>query len=132
MTGSVGPLLIAVFFTLATCILVAVGTALLLPGAATDAIWALYPARRALLMPHHLWLGPAFLTLAVVMLLASIGCFRRRTWGWWLAVAIFAVNGASDVVQLILGHILEGAIGVAVAGAILVYLFRPDVRRLFV
>ena len=88
----IGVFLIAVFFAVATCVLVGVGTALLFPGSAMEEIWRLYPARRALLMPYHDWLGPAFLILAVVMLAASIGCFRQREWGWWLAVAIFAVK----------------------------------------
>jgi len=46
-----------------------------------EVIWKLYPARRSLLMPYRMWLGPAFLMLAIVMVSASIGCFRRRIWG---------------------------------------------------
>lgn len=127
----IGVFLIAVFFAVATCVLVGVGTALLFPGSAMEEIWRLYPARRALLMPYHDWLGPAFLILAVVMLAASIGCFRQREWGWWLAVAIFAVNGFGDAVQIFLGHFLEGGVGVAVAGAILFHLSRAKVRSSF-
>ena len=82
-------------------------------------------------MPYHLWLGPAFLTLAIIMASASIGCFRHRVWGWWLAVAIFLVNGLSDVGQIFLGHFLEGGIGVVVAGTILLYLSRPHTRAVF-
>jgi hypothetical protein len=87
-----------------------------------EVIWKLYPARRSLLMPYRLWLGPGFLILAAVMISASIGCFRRQMWGWWLAVAIFFVNGLSDAVQILIGHFLEGGIGVAAAGAIIFYL----------
>ena len=61
-----------------------------------EVIWKLYPARRALLMPYRMWLGPGFLILAIVMVSASIGCFRRRIWGWWLAITIFVINGLSD------------------------------------
>jgi hypothetical protein len=62
---------------------------------------------------------------------ASIGCFRRRIWGWWLAVVIFLINGLSDAGQILIGHFLEGGVGVAVAGVILFYLSRPHVRRAF-
>ena len=48
-----------------------------------------------------------------------------------MAVAIFLVNGLSDVAQVVMGHFLEGGIGVAAAGAILFYLSRPNVRRAF-
>jgi hypothetical protein len=46
-------------------------------------------------MPYRVWLAPVFLMLAIVMVSASIGCFRRRICGWRLAVAIFLVNGLS-------------------------------------
>lgn len=126
-----GVILIAIFFALATAILFSVGTALLAPGSAFEAIWSVYPARRSLLMPYRAGLGPGFLLLGIVMASASIGCFRRRKWGWWLAVAIFTVEGVSDAAQLLLGNLLEGGVGVAVAGAILFYLSRPDVRAIF-
>jgi uncharacterized membrane protein YccC len=96
-----------------------------------EVIWKLYPARRALLMPYRMWLGPGFLILAIFMVFASVGCFRRRVWGWWLAVAIFVINGLSDAGQILLGHFLEGGIGVAVAGAILFFFSRPKVRGTF-
>jgi hypothetical protein len=121
----------AMFLAGATVILLCVGTALLAPGSAFEAVWGLYPARRPLLMPYRAWLAPGFLMLAIVMASASIGWFRRRTWGWRLAVAIFVVNGLGDCAQLFLGHVLEGGIGVAAAGAILFYLSRPAVRALF-
>ncbi len=126
-----GVLLIAIFFALATAILLGVGTALVTSGSAFDEIWRLYPARRALLMPHRAWLGPGFLLLGIVMAMASIGCFRHRRWGWRLAVGIFLVNGLSDAGQLFLGHYLEGGIGVIVAAAILFYLSRRKVRGVF-
>ena len=128
---SLGVFLIALFFAIATCILLGVGTALSWPGSKLEIIWKLYPARRALLMPYRMWLGPAFLMLAIVMVSASIGCFRSRIWGWWLAVAIFLVNGLSDVAQIFMGHFLEGGIGVVAAGVILFYLSRPNVRGAF-
>jgi hypothetical protein len=51
--------------------------------------------------------------------------------GWWLAVSIFLVNAISDAGQILLGHRLEGSIGVAVAGTILLYLAKPKVRATF-
>lgn len=126
-----GLFLVAVFFAIATCILVGVGLTLLTPGSKLEIIWRIYPARRALLMPYRFWLGPGFLLLAIVMASASIGCFRHRIWGWWLAMGIFLVNGLSDAVQILLGRFLEGGIGVLVAGAVLFYLSRPKVRGAF-
>lgn len=122
---------IAIFFAIATCILLAVVMALLIPRSNLEVIWKLYPIRRSLLMPYRMWFGPGFLMLTIVMASASVGCFRRRIWGWWLAVAIFLINGLSDAGQLLVGHFLEGGIGVAVAGAILFHLSRTKVREAF-
>jgi hypothetical protein len=126
-----GVFLIALFFAIATCILLGVGPALLWPGSKLEVIWKLYPSRRAVLMPYRVWLGPGFLILAIVIASASIGCFRRRIWGWWLAVVIFLINGLSDAGQILIGHFLEGGVGIAVAGVILFYLSRPHVRGAF-
>lgn len=126
-----GVLLMGIFFAIATCILVSVGLALLFPESVMEVVWKAYPARRALLLPHREWLGPGFLTLAVAMASAGAGCVLQRKWGWWLAVAIFALNGLGDAAQIVLGHYVEGAIGVAAAGTILFYLSRPRVRAAF-
>ena len=63
--------------------------------------------------------GRGFLFLAIGMLLASVGMFRYRRWGWWLALRMFAANGLADIAQVFMGRVLEGAIGVTVAGAII-------------
>jgi hypothetical protein len=62
---------------------------------------------------------------------ASLGCFGRRAWGRVLAIGIFAINGTGDVAQLFLGHYLEGAVGVAAAGLLIVWLTRAKVREAF-
>jgi hypothetical protein len=69
--------LLAIFFLAATVILVGVALALLLPGSLMEAVWLTYPERRAILIPHRLWLAPAFLSLAAAMAAASIGCFKQ-------------------------------------------------------
>ena len=52
-------------------------------------------------------------------------------WGWWLSIAIFVINGRSGAGQILIGHFLEGGIGVAAVGTILFYLSRPEVRATF-
>jgi hypothetical protein len=62
---------------------------------------------------------------------AGIGWFNRRPWAWSLAVAIIVTQIAGDLVNLYLGHVIEGAMGVTVAGALLFYLLRPPLRDVF-
>ena len=127
----VAPLLFGIFFAFATCILVTVGLALIFPGSAFEAIWRLYEARRATLMPYREWLGPAFLVLAAVMVVAFWGNLTRAEWGRALAIGIFAGNGIGDVGQLFMGHVLEGLVGIAFAGVLLFWLTRPQTKALY-
>ena len=65
------------------------------------------------------------------MVAAAIGWIRRRFWGWALAVIIIASQVLGDLVNAVRGEFWKGAVGVAIAGALLVYLLRPNVRRAF-
>jgi len=71
------------------------------------------------------------LVVACALSVAGVGWFHRCHWAWSLAVAIIATQIAGDLVNLYLGRVIEGAIGVAVAGAVLFYLLRPPVRAAF-
>jgi hypothetical protein len=63
--------------------------------------------------------------------LAGVGWFRRRLWGWRLAVVIIAIQVVGDIVNCITGDWLRGGIGVVIAGALLLFLLRPAVKNAF-
>lgn len=107
--------LLAVFFLLATIVLVATAVALLIPGTPFDAIWHLYEHRRRELMPYAGVIAPVFLVIGALTGLASLGCFRRRRWGMWFALAIFIDNGLADAFQMFFGNFVSGAIGLAIS-----------------
>ncbi len=125
------PTILGTFFALATIILLCAGMALVWPGAFFDAIWNLAPSRETQLMPWRTIAGPGFLGLSVIMAVTSVGCFFARQWGWGLAVVIFAVNGFSDLVQIFLGNVTAGLVGVVAALVILYWLTRMNVRAAF-
>ena len=62
---------------------------------------------------------------------AGMGWFKRRLWGWRLAVAIIAIQVLGDLVSVFLGRVVEGGIGVTIAGALLLYLLQAKVRAVF-
>ena len=130
-TARVAVVALGVFFLAAAVILVSVGGALLWPGTPLDAIWRIRPDRQALLVPYAHLGGPAFLLLAIPAVLASAGVFRRKRWGWWLAVGALAANGAGDAVQIVVGRPAEGVFGMNVAGTIIFGLTRPSMRAAF-
>lgn len=127
----VTPMIVGVFYFSASLICAAAGLSLLLPRGAFDWMWAIKPAAYQQLLVMAPWSGIGFCLLAMAMALTSVGCFRRKPWGWVLAVAIFAINGLADASRVLAGEVLEGLIGVIAAGAILYLLSRPRIRRAF-
>jgi len=76
------PFLLAFFSAAAAILLVVTGLSLLIPGGPLDAIWRMAESKHALLLPYGGLAGSAFLLLAIVAVVASVGCYRRRRWGW--------------------------------------------------
>jgi len=125
------PFLLAFFSAAAAILLVVTGLSLLIPGGPLDAIWRMAESKHALLLPYGGLAGSAFLLLAIVAVVASVGCYRRRRWGWGIAVAGLAANCVGDAAQIFAGRPLEGISGVVIAAAILVLLTRRPVRDQF-
>jgi hypothetical protein len=72
------------------------------------------------------------LLLASVLLVAGLGWFRRRRWGWVLGLALIAINLAGDLSNLVFREeLLKGTIGVGIAGLLLTYMTRASVRNYF-
>ena len=107
------------------------GVTLVWRGTMLDHIWSLNPRAYGQLGPLGYKAGILMLVVAGALAVAGIGWFNRRHWAWLLAVAIIGTQIAGDVVNLYLGRVIEGAIGVAAAGALLFYLLRPPVRAAF-
>ena len=106
-------------------------TTLLWQGTALDRIWILNPAAHAQLAPLGGIVGILFLLLGTALATAGVGWFRRRLWGWRLAVAIIAIQVLGDVVNCVRGDWLRGGTGVIIAGALFLLLLRPRIRTAF-
>jgi hypothetical protein len=96
-----------------------------------DHIWSLNPRAHSQLGPLGYKAGILMLFVAGTLTVTAVGWFNRRHWAWSLAVAIIGTQIAGDIVNLYLGRVIEGAIGVAAAGALLFYLLSPAVRAAF-
>ena len=107
------------------------GTTLIWRGTVLDRAWRLNPTAYQQLAPLGVPAGVLFFVLSAALLAAAIGWFRRRLWGWRLAVAIVAIQAAGDLVNVIRGDLVKGGVGVAIAGALVLYLLRPKVRMAF-
>ena len=125
------PPIVGTFYCLAGLVCAAAGASLLLPRGAFVWMWSIKPAAYRQLLAMAPWSGLGFCLLSMAMALTSIGCFKRKRWGWVSAVAIFAINGLADAARLVGGEVFEGFIGVIAASVILYLLSRPRVRLAF-
>jgi hypothetical protein len=106
-------------------------TTLILPGTILDRMWALNAPAYARLAPLGKAVGIPFLVLGTCLVVAGTGWFKRRKWGWGLAVGIIATQVMGDVINVFMGDFFRGGVGVAIAGALLLYLLSPNVRVTF-
>jgi len=105
---------------------------LLWRGTPLDRLWVLNQMAYKRLVPMGRAVGILFLLLSGALTTAGIGWFRRRPWGWKLAVVIIATQVAGDLVNCVNGDLLRGGTGVIIAGALLLFLWRPKMRDSFV
>jgi len=106
-------------------------TTFLWRGTALDRIWALNPLAYRQLASLGGTVGILFLLLGAALITAGIGWFRRRLWGWKLAVVIIAAQVLGDVFNCARGNWLRGGAGTIVAGALLLFLLQPRTRATF-
>jgi hypothetical protein len=120
---------IFLFFGFITAILAA--TTLLWQGTVLDRLWTLNPIAYKQLARLGDTVGILLVLLGTALATAGIGWFRRRLWGWRLAVVIIATQVLGDVVNFVRGDLLRGGTGVIIAGALLLFLPQPKVRAAF-
>jgi hypothetical protein len=106
-------------------------TTLLWRGTPLDRLWDLNPMAYKQLAPLGNTIGILFLLLGAALTAAGIGWFRRRLWGWRLAVVIIATQVLGDVVNCVRGDLLRGGTGFIIAAALLLFLLQHKVRTAF-
>ncbi len=122
---------VGVFLVFGACMAALAGTTLVWRGTTLDRVWVLNESAYNQLSAAGAPVGALFLVLSAALVTAAVGWFKRRLWGWGLAVGIISTQVAGDFVNLMRGDFLRGSTGLAIAGALLFYLLRPKVRARF-
>lgn len=123
------PTLAALFF-LAALVAALTNLALLFPSPMWMPMWNLNPD--AYESFHHLgWIAVLGLfCLACVSAMTGAGLLLHKRWAWWIALIMFAMNGAGDVISLLRTHELARfGSGVLIAAGFILLLVLPPVRR---
>jgi hypothetical protein len=119
------------FFVFGATMAAYAAVTLLKPGTLLDALWVLNKRGHAGLVVLGTGAVLLFAVLSALLGLAAVGWFRRRYWGWILGVTIIAINATGDLINSVMGEWLKGAVGVVIAGLLLIYLTRAGVRSYF-
>ena len=122
---------VGVFLFFAATMASLAGITLLWPHLSLGRIWALNPTAWTQLAPLGWKVGIPFLLLAVLLIFLGIGWMKRRLWAWRFTVIGLALHMLGDLLNAFLRQPWQGATGVLIAGALLFYLFRPNVREVF-
>jgi hypothetical protein len=126
-----GFVIMGAFFLFGATMAAYAAATLLKPGTVLDRLWALNKTGHAQLASLGKGVGLGFVALSALLCATSFGWFRRRSWGWILGTTIIAINAAGDLVNLAIGEHLKGAVGVAIAGLLLIYMTSRGVRHYF-
>jgi hypothetical protein len=104
----------------------------MVPGGRWTALfWSLSPGVHDQLADLGWPIVASFLALASVFFYAAIAWFRKKISGWRIASLLIAGNLVGDIIQLFLGHIFEGMLGILLGGSLLAYIMSPWIRRVF-
>ena len=120
----IGMKLLALFFAFGTCMCALTIVLLIFPGTMLDSLWRLNPEAHAAFQSIG-WLSILLMaTVGTACGLAAIGLARNTTWGCWLGILVLTVNLVGDLTNALLRHDLRTLIGMPIAGAMMVYLYR--------
>jgi hypothetical protein len=128
---SIGITALSVFFALGFLTALCTSVALLTPGGPLEPMWRLNPRAQQEFGRLGGWALVLLLPVASACGLASIGLWRRRRYGYFLAVVLLVANLIGDIVNVLLDVERRAVVGIPIAAAILIYLFSRPVRQRF-
>ena len=127
----IGITLLSIFSFVSTGITLLASLSLLFPNGALEPIWKLNPRARGELGTIGLWAVLLFFVVGVACLIAGIGLWRGKRWGYLLAIVGLSINALGDLINTLSGREPRAVIGIPIVILILGYLLTRRVRLFF-
>ena len=119
-------------FSLVAAVLASVAAiSLAFPGGPLEPMWQLNPRGHEDFARMHGWAVLLLAGVSGMCGITAIGLWRRRRWGYAIAVAGLSMHLVGDILSVVLGTEPRAIIGIPIVAALLVYLSRPHVRSAF-
>jgi hypothetical protein len=127
----VAVLIVGIFALAGTAVAIFTGISIVWPGTFLDAMWNLNRSAQQQFAVLGKLAGYLLLAIAPIIATTGYGVLKGFKWAWWMAVTIFAVNGAGDAINIFIGEPLKGIAGLLVAGVFLFLMLRPETKAFF-
>jgi hypothetical protein len=123
---------LSIFFVFGAAMSFVASVALLFPGSFLEPMWRLNPRAHAGFAGMGAWAVLLLCAVCVACAAAAAGLWRGAGWGYWLALALLAINLLGDVVNVVTGTEPRAAVGIPIVLAIIAGLATKRARRFFV
>jgi len=122
---------LSLFFGGGALVSLVAAASLLVTGSPLEPMWRLNPVAREGFAGLGAWAAVLLGLVSLATGATSVGLWRLHRWGWALAVGLLTVNVLADAARALSGADPRAAVGVPIAGALVLYLLLPRVRRPF-
>jgi len=101
------------------------------PGSFLEVVWRVNPHAREGFARLGQWSIVLMSIVCVACTLTAVGLWRRWRWGYWLALAMLALNLTGDLINVLAGIEYRAAAGIPIALLLLILMLRAKTRRYF-
>lgn len=101
------------------------------PGSFLEVMWRLNPRAREGFDRIGGWSIPLMVIVCLSCVLTTIGLWRGRRWGYWLALIMLVLNLAGSLINFITGSEPGPIIGVPIVLIIVAYLLNRRTKEYF-
>lgn len=124
----IGVTALSIFFVIGAMLAGVAAASLAFPASVFEPMWRLNPRGHQGLVEMGDWGVLVMVTASLACGVSGIGLWRRRRWGYTVAMITLSVQLVGDILNVVSGAEPRAAVGIPIVSALLVYLGRPSVK----